>query len=220
MRKEYMIDCETLALSSRAAVWQFSIMEIPEQLPDQMEPPYVTFFIPRIVLGIKFEAPANSANFTNRGQYEAKQSTVEWSLQQPGTMFKDWLLELPWASGNIPRMQEHLYQFLGVHSNRGDGPLFWAKNAAFDFPILEFLFENLDVTIPWHYRNKGCLYTMRHEAARLANKAGFKLTPPAYTGTAHDSAADCENQIRQLHYYRGAIQTAHRILAGVDCLPE
>lgn len=220
MKPEFMLDCETLALSSRAAVWQFTIMEIPPQLPEDVDPPCVTFFIPHDVLGIKFEVPTASANFTNRGQYEAKQATVEWSLRQPGTMFRDWMLQLPWTLSDVQQIRAAFAQFLGDNSEQKHGPLFWAKNAAFDFPILEFLFENMGITIPWHYRNKGCLYTMRHEAERLANEAGFNLITPPYSGPAHDSAADCRNQIRHLHYFRDAIRTAHRILAGVDRLPE
>ena len=221
MQKEYMLDCETLALSSRAAVWQFTIMEIPEKLQDHMEPPHITVFIPHEMLDIKFAAPVASLHFKNSGPFEASAECSRWSFDQPGTNFKDWLLQMPWAAGSRKEdIQSAIYGLCGVASAGKDGPLFWAQNAAFDFPILEWLFENFSIREPWHYRNKGCLYTMRHEAERLADQAKFKLEPPTYSGPAHDSTADCENQIRHLHYYRDAIKAAHRILAGVDHLPE
>ena len=81
--------------------------------------------------------------------------------------------------------------------------IFWAKNAAFDFPILEHLFRWAGLATPWYHRNKGCMYTMRIEAYRLAARPGAHALPPKRVNQwPHHAGFDVLYQIEELADYR------------------
>lgn len=66
----------------------------------------------------------------------------------------------------------------------------WAKNAAFDFPIMASLFG--ERFVPWHRRQQCCLYTARN----LALSMGWRPTPREEN--THAAVDDCLNQVAEL----------------------
>ncbi len=197
-RREFMIDTETLSLASNAAVWEVAMVEI---------------------IGNGAGTPVfwNTDPFMvslSLDHMDVNRETIEWSLKQEGTGFKAWY---DVYTGSSP-LDEYLSTKTGLIIDQmmdvaggfeeAQKAIWWSKNSAFDFPILENFFKRHTAKMPWFYRNKGCLYTMRIEAERRWGVDRVKQFAPAYQGISHCAVVDCLNQIDQLAYYRAIIDRA------------
>ena len=200
-RREFMLDTETLSLASNAAVWEIAVVEI---IGNGAGEPVYWNTDPFMV----------SASLDHM---DVNDGTIKWSLKQEGTGFKDWYAVY---TGNSPR-DSYLStktgliidQMLDVAGgfDEAQKAIWWAKNSAFDFPILENFFKHYTTEMPWFYRNKGCLYTMRIEAERRWGVDRVKQFAPAYQGISHGAVDDCLDQINQLAYYRAIIDHAVQV---------
>lgn len=82
---------------------------------------------------------------------------------------------------------------------------FWAKPAAFDFPVLESLFRDFNVALPWNHRQRYDVGTL----ADAAEYTSFSHTPKLaelQEDKAHDPVYDCLWQIDYLTAARAALR--------------
>ena len=199
-RREFMLDTETLALTSRAAVWQIGMLEIKPGVDDAD----IWHVDPEIVK-------------RHQHKFEIDNDTISWSMAQEGTSFKDWyngyMRNRPPHDNHCDKVETIVEQMIERAGGfqEAQKAIWWAKNAAFDFPILEHLFKTYGKETPWHYRNKGCLYTLRIEAERKWGVERVKKFAPLYTGVSHSAGDDCYNQVQQLAYYRSIIDHAVQV---------
>ena len=86
--------------------------------------------------------------------------------------------------------------FLHVHDN--DEPReIWMNSPAFDGVILEDLFMQFALDIPWHYRDPRCFRTLK----KLALKKNPDVILPKPPAGLHDALIDCQWQMLQTHFY-------------------
>lgn len=179
--REIMIDCETLSLRSNAMVWQVGFAVIEDN------------------------AQAQSHYIDLRGwsalrKFDVDLSTIEFLETTEGLSDR----YNAWFQRKVPLtapIDLHGILLANMSKNPRD-TIFWAKNAAFDFPILENMFIECGFSVPWHHRNKGCLYTMRIECERAARVTSTTLPEMPDNPVPHDAAFDALNQIEQLRIYR------------------
>lgn len=85
-----------------------------------------------------------------------------------------------------------------------DNSLMWAYPAAFDLAILEDLYTDFNMIIPWGHRAKRCARTLASLAGNPKYDEPSGLIP-------HHPVSDCHNQIAQA---QEAVRTIHT--AGVN----
>jgi hypothetical protein len=198
MPREIMLDCETLSLEPNALVWQCAAGEIGNA--------YIPSAIGWLVDPEIYRIPLEGATFA------VSAATERWTIENGNAYpFGIWekRRENPNASGAFATVQ-HIHQTLMQMRGPDEKDcIFWAKNAAFDFPILENLFRFAGLRAPWYHRNKGCLYTMRIEVERQAQRRGLPMPEAAVNQGAHNAAYDVLYQIEQLDTYREFLDGAN-----------
>lgn len=79
----------------------------------------------------------------------------------------------------------------------------WAKPPSFDLMILESLFKDFGVNIPWNYRVPRCVRTMQDFLTREEVDA----IESAHKGVVHDALDDCKLQIEIVNKARSKCPT-------------
>jgi len=77
----------------------------------------------------------------------------------------------------------------------------WMNSPAFDGVILETLFDQFDLDVPWHYRNLRDFRTLK----MLALQKNPELVLPETPKNLHDALVDCQWQMEQTHIYLAAL---------------
>ena len=80
--------------------------------------------------------------------------TLKWWMNQEGAARK------VFNEDNHP-VRESLEEFRSWCKERAPGIFVWGKGAAFDPPIIESLFDEYKVGIPWHFRYVRCFRTFQ-----------------------------------------------------------
>lgn len=186
MRKEYMIDCETLSMNKRAVVWQFAIREIGGPMRKSV-----------------IMCPREQYRLSIKGNFETSEETIEWAQETYGeeSVFENWYAlfkqdKVHHGAWTIAHLQKWLKEICDP-----DG-IFWAKGADFDFPIMENQFAALALAPPWFYRYKSCLRTLINENDRLNGFDKNVRTIMYQNYNPHDALSDCATQVKQLEYLR------------------
>lgn len=201
--RQFMIDTETLSLRPDAAVWQFAMVEFTDD-----------------ALGAAVQtvlSPYQMADYLDVGLVDCADSTVEWWCAQDNELFNKW-----WNAFNaettfaepcmtVQELRAEITETFGDTSN----DIFWAKNAAFDMPIVANVLNYANVQPLWFRRNMRCLYTLRGEVERLAYKTGCPLIAPPVMdeACAHDAFYDAVHQATLVQFYRAELERICKHLA-------
>lgn len=187
MPKEWMIDCETLALDSHAAVWQIALVNCADHTEAK-----------------QWETqPSEILHLVNNGKMLTDQSTLSWAYKTYGTAsaFARW--------HHAYLHDEHLETATSITKIHDEidtkiknGDIVWAKGADSDFPILENMFKvsQYNHKAPWYYRDKSCMRTLVNECKRAGMDK--RTLDSMQTGTKHEAIHDCWQQIKMLHNLR------------------
>ena len=184
--KRIMVDIETLSLEPTAYVWEVAFVDMDNPL-------------------WRVHAYLSSNLFTNpamaRG-FHVDQKTIDWSLQHGSPRFKQWM-EGRCTESTVLEISNQLSERL----NHTNNTIWWARNSAFDFPILEHMFKTFHRPVPWYHRNKRCLYTHEHVVRQLANATGTPLGGEPEQENKHSAIDDAMHQIRVHDMYEQAALT-------------
>lgn len=119
-----------------------------------------------------------------------EQGTVDW-----------WKIQSPEAVGALTDPDPiSLYSGIGrliswFDSLGGDRGKVWANSPDFDLAIIEKASEIINFNrIPWSFRDKADLRTIKH-IAQLKLKPGDEIAYPVRHGTHHNALDDCFHQI-------------------------
>jgi oligoribonuclease (3'-5' exoribonuclease) len=184
--KHVMIDCETFALDSKAAVWSLAAVEF------EMEADL-------LIVGNYYEALTNQDQINDlgaKGLLVSAQKTIDWTLAEGDVHgYLQWCAEA--GAKSIGEIHADLSKFIGPKT------IVWARNISFDNPILQNLFKVSNLPTPWYHRNVGDLYTVKH----LAMLRGIEpwVNPAQNTLTAHVAIHDCLTAIDEMAYYLGLL---------------
>ena len=168
--RHFMLDIETTALTTRAGVWQFAMVEFDLETGELKEG-----FI------------NDTLGWGAQEDRDVSQDTVDWTLEHGDhKLFKHW----DWgrnSSTSIADLYTRIEDRLGDYET--DPYMVWCKGAKFDFAILQDLFhDRLSLPAPWHYRSEMCLRSVA-QAYRL--KTGV---PYLFDKASHNAFDDCRSQ--------------------------
>ena len=173
--KHIMIDTETLALSSRALVWEFAAVEFLWK----QDGPAV-----RITPADKLHGYVIHADSS---KFDVHLDTLRWTRGVQPERLEEYLNGVS-LTGCITVAEIH--DFFSARS----GHMIWARNGAFDFPIMEHMFKASGFNMPWHRRFQNCLYTKINDARRFYPE--YEIVAP---GHAHSALSDAHDQINELY---------------------
>lgn len=184
-----MIDCETLALASNAAVWQVGWKDMSSD-----------------VHHVAYINPGEIQHHVQTGRLAEATGTIEWALKTYGapSPFNRWYADYNGGQNNngthsIAELHRDMSSLIGPSTT------VWAKGADFDFPILSHLFSLVGLPAPWHYRNKACMRTLKMLAELEATDAHLDTMQKMKNPDAHDAGADVVFQTEQVQYYLGIL---------------
>jgi oligoribonuclease (3'-5' exoribonuclease) len=180
--KHVMLDCETLALNSKAAVWSLAAVEFDIEAN-------------LLLVGNHYEAITHQDQIyrlAEAGLCVVDQGTVDWTMEEGDVHgYLQWCK----AEGTkqIWEIHEDLSKIIGPQT------IVWAKNISFDNPIMQNLFKGGGLKTPWHYRNVGDLYTVKH----LAMMKGVEpwVRPAQSAQNAHVAINDCLIALDEMAHY-------------------
>jgi oligoribonuclease (3'-5' exoribonuclease) len=182
--KHVMIDCETLALDSKAAVWSLAAVEFDIEAD-------------LLIVGNSYETLTNQAqiyDLVDKGLLVSDQKAIDWTLAEGDVHgYLQWCVED--AAKSIDEIHKDLSKSIGPQT------IVWAKNVSFDNPILQNLFKVAGHQTPWHYRNVGELYTVKHVA--MLRGVEPWVNPAQNVLSAHVAINDCLTAIDEMAYYLG-----------------
>lgn len=174
--KDVMIDIETLSLDSNALVLSvgaiaFDCLDNTQERPWLHSDPF--FAVPSVIEQLL------------RGR-SVSRSTQEFWRKQPSAASDHW------AGPNVPRVK--VYDVLaGLAEYVADAPRVWANGAVFDFGVLESLYAQFNLPVPWKYnavRDARTFYDTNPEMRTC--------TLPKENCIAHHPLGDCRSQIIRL----------------------
>jgi hypothetical protein len=160
--KHIMLDIETLALTVNSAVWQVGIQ--PFTLWQREDGTWDTEYV---LSGpdegwLVHMRPTQQRDFVKEQQFDVNTGTVEWTKT-----FGDKENFEPWFAGydggyygNQPenmRSIQYLHALLVDMIGDPKETVIWSKGKEFDIAILKHQFEVAGLSMPWYYRNLGCL---------------------------------------------------------------
>lgn len=174
--KDVMIDIETLSLDSDALVLSVGAIEFHCSLPEDQGPWYGDEF---------FATPSI-----------IEQLLLGRSVQQGTQMFwknQDRAVQDHWAGPavnqiKVGEMLTNLYHFVE------GAPRVWANGSVFDIGILESLYKQFKIAVPWKYnavRDARTAYDLMPDNVRTFNG-------PVHECIAHHPLGDCRSQIMRL----------------------
>ena len=175
MTKHIMIDTETLAQSPRALVWEFAAIEfLWEQGPHGL----------RLTEADKLHGYVVHADTS---KFDVHLETLRWTRGMQPEQLGNYLNGV--ALADCVTVAE-IHAFFSARA----GHMIWARNGAFDFPIMEHMFKANGLKMPWHRRFQNCLYTKINDARRF--QPDFEIVAP---GHAHSALSDAHDQIDELY---------------------
>lgn len=162
----FMIDIETLGNRPNAAIVQIGIVAF-DPVSGETAKPW-------------------SASVEVHPKSEMDVDTVYWWMQQ-----SDEARASVFNGGRIAPEDglRYLNQYIEQYSDEVVGYKVWSKPSTFDIVILENLYRNCGITVPWAHWNTRCLRTLI-DAAKLSRDEEAKPT------LAHDAASDAEAQAK------------------------
>ena len=201
--KHLMLDLETFALSPDAFVWEVGLMPFKLDMRDGN------------MLATLGPADRFILNPFRHHAERIDEKTVQWTRENRKDFIAGVICDAVsghYADGraatvstivkhhggnwldNVPLLHAAIEACFAAEVPQHDSPrnfYIWARNAAFDFPILENLFKGAGLKLPWHRRQQCCVYT----AQNMALMQGFV---PAVTEATHQAADDCEKQVQEV----------------------
>ena len=185
--KHIMIDTETLALSPRALVWEFAAVEF------LWEQDGTTV---RMTPADKLHGYVIHADSS---KFDVQLDTLRWTRGvQPERL--EYYLDGVSLTGCIT--VDEIHDFFGKRT----GHMIWARNGAFDFPILEHMFKASGFKMPWHRRFQNCLYTKINDARRFDPE--YELSAPFHR---HTALADARAQIIELADAEATVAAGYKV---------
>lgn len=180
MTNNVMIDIETLNTSADAVIMSIGGVKF------SFDEDYTETFYTSI-----------SIESNLRHQRTISESTLKWWMRQ-SEKAKEVFFE-PKAE-----LAEALQAFSKWLFNKYEGGV-WSNGAAFDIPILEHAYRQLDLSIPWHYYKVRCMRTYR-------NLPGAEsIATPDY-GVAHNALDDAIQQVNTLRLIHNKLFTESHAL--------
>lgn len=190
MKREFMIDIESLdtnssavVLSVGAVIWQTKYLHEENAL--QWEK------ISALNLILEMDEQLRVGRSVSQG-------TLIWWMQQDRTAqaeaFDPDRLPVNFALSN-------LNTWITNHSTQISPPIthFWASPATFDFPILETLYADFEMPLPWRYNQK-------YDVRTVVNEANYSvrdhMASACLSGIPHTPVYDCLWQIDLLTHAR------------------
>lgn len=170
-RQHIMLDIETLDTTARAVVISIG------------------------AVGFTFDGGAQSFPYYRALDYNVQirrgrsisQSTLHfWSQQNGAARGAAFNGTRTPTTESLHELAAFITRFSGMH---GD-PLIWAYPASFDLAILEDLYTQFDITIPWGHRDKRCARTLYSLAGEPDFEHKGHIEP-------HHPVSDCQVQITQ-----------------------
>lgn len=176
MSKAIMVDIETLASVSSAAITQIAA---------------VLFDLDTGAI----ETDTHNV-YVRRGFGTVNRDTALWWMQQPSAQAFAKRVETEGVD-----LREALMRFTGwVIAARGGQKIpLYAHGAPFDFPVLRASFEACEFAPPWSYRDELCTRQLYRELGRVPSVP----EPEGYV--KHDALSDCRMQVAQLVAARRAL---------------
>lgn len=194
-KASFMIDVETLATTSRAMPWQvgWTNMTTLQTTSVLLNP-----FQMRSLAGAFDDDPNTRLFILNNNEY-----AEEW-LDAFDNATQNYTPQNVDGGGAYPvvsviTLYKMLCDDIGQHAE------IWAKGADFDFPILKHLFSTFDLSLPWHFRNQGCLRSMEKLVDRLCPDHDWDL--PKYAENAHDAGHDALHQTHRFNEFMEELVT-------------
>lgn len=195
--KAIMLDTETLSLAPDAMVWQIA---------------YRVFVIPNpaaeVQMGRKIELTTGMGNSMmphynefDKSLFSISQSTEEWAAI---TYADDTDGYLKWRDHTFAgkhdmssfRSAAMIHAELASHIDRETQV--WARNAAFDFPIINHFFECFNLAPLWHRSQQCDVYTAENTARLIHREYTTAEWPPGFK--RHNALDDCDAQVLQLQH--------------------
>ena len=182
--KHIMIDIETAALTTNAAILSIGVAAFQPMAQDKIIAFHNTHAHFRVGRSSKWNVTLDS----NRAQGLITQApTLQWWDEQSkvaqNALFTPTQIPLATALQNLSR-------WMGGKEFMEDY-LVWAGPSNFDLPILENAFRACGIEVPWHHRNTRCFVTLRD----LTTMAGLLDTiGDPHRGTVHDAIWDAKYQ--------------------------
>ena len=115
----------------------------------------------------------------------ASEATEEWWSKQSPAARK--VLTEP--KTDIKFALEYLTNFLDKYCPNINERYMWGNAASFDLKMLESLYRDAEVPVPWHYRNEMCYRTLQTLSGHRANMPKGMV--------AHNALVDAEWQAEQ-----------------------
>ena len=214
--KHLMIDCETLSLAPDALIWEVGVVPFEVGLDENARPVLTAEVGRRFVmdpeeirdLGMPFDVSADTIEWTRKhrpAQEIQRYLDFIWACysgSQNGMAGEVW-----WPQDNLPVSSVlELAAYLAANAEKGvpgaeNTTYIWCRNAAFDFPRLEYMFSKYGLKLPWHRRAQCDVYT----AVNLNFVLGREPELPAVRQESeHSALADCYQQIAELADALGA----------------
>lgn len=109
--------------------------------------------------------------------------TLQWWLEQDASVLRQNFI----APYDLHDGLKRLYRFITLGQYNVEGV--WGNSAKFDLGILEHAFNQVNIPVPWSFRQERCYRTIN---------ALFEDPNPTDNPRAHDPIADCHNQIARL----------------------
>lgn len=177
---QIMIDIETIDITARAVVISLGAVAFTFERGAQAQP----FF-----RALKYD------DQLRLGRRVSDSTLSFWSKQTDGAR------EAAFRGFKVDTMEalHELDDWLKTRTH--EGSLVWAYPAAFDLAILEDLYTDFGMTIPWSHRTKRCARTLAHLAGNPQYDEPPSLIP-------HHPVSDCHNQIAQAQEAVRTINTA------------
>lgn len=215
--KHLMIDCETLSLAPDALIWEVGVVPFEVGFNENACPVLTAEVGRRFVMnpeeirdaGMPFDVSADTVQWTRKHRPAPEiQRYLDfiwacYSGRQNGLVGEDWR-----PQENLPVSSVlELAAYLAANTEKGvpgteTTTYIWCRNAAFDFPRIEYMFSKYGLKLPWHRRAQCDVYT----AVNLNFVLGGELELPAVRQESeHSALADCYQQIAELADALGAI---------------
>ena len=203
--RHLMLDTETFSLAPNAFVWEVGLMPFTLDISDGGMVVGMGESVRLVLNPFRHHADridASTVKWTQEtrkddaaalamcgvafGEYAASQKyVVRKIVEHSGVEWMETVGELVELISDVLDAQVPVG---GVNGNY----YVWARNAAFDFPILDNLFTGAGLKLPWHRRQQCCVYT----AQNMALMQGF--IPEVAPKTKHQAAEDCEKQVQEV----------------------
>lgn len=177
MRKDIMVDIETLGVSSDSTIFQIAAVAF------------------NIKTGEHYSKFNQVADIARNDFLDVDGSTLKWWLNTNKELLTELLNK---GVGSSENLLTNFHSWLTSHSNDMKNIYFWGNGILFDNKMIQHQFNNIGLDYPIHYKNDRDVRTIL-ELASLKTGVGEDELKKKYHDSnlvAHNALDDCKKQIK------------------------